>query len=90
VPADVKQPYPEDFVLLLLQTIVTDRITVEHLYLSALVAMPGVMEYPLFEGLASVVAAGHQYERGEFMERRGVILQGGRDIPFVCPDLDLE
>jgi hypothetical protein len=72
------QKYAEDFAAVLFQTIVTDKITVEHKYLSAVLSMPGALAYPLFEGVEEVhrFNRDHELDRGSFLDARGPILEG--------------
>lgn len=66
--------YEEEFIALLFQTIVTDRLTVEHKYASALFALPGASEHALFEGISSLEI--DNMDRSAFMEKRDAILDG--------------
>jgi hypothetical protein len=65
--------YPEDFVALFFQTVVTDKLSVEHKYVSALLAMPGAAVHPIFDGVADLPLG--DLDRGTFMDRRGAILE---------------
>jgi hypothetical protein len=78
--------YPEDFVALFFQTVVTDKLSVEHKYVSALLAMPGAAVHPIFDGVADLPLG--DLDRGTFMDRRGAILESepgrrGRVVPRV-------
>jgi hypothetical protein len=68
------QAYSDDFVSLLFQIIVTDSITVEHQYISALFRMPGSTMHPLLE---DVIEAGSDgLDRSDFLRRRMHMIQG--------------
>lgn len=70
------QHHEEDFIALLFQTIVTDKLTVEHKYLSAVLQTPEALDHPLLCLLKQVPVAKHDLDRGQFLESRGVILEG--------------
>lgn len=73
-PGAFNKNHEEDFIALLFQTIVTDRLTLEHKYASALFALPGASEHALFEGVSALGV--DDMDRGTFMEKRGAILDG--------------
>lgn len=66
----------EEFVSLLFQSIVTDRLTVEHKYAAAMFAIPGVLDHALFEGVRLVGVTEEEMGRSAFMEKRLRILEG--------------
>ena len=71
----LRQRHEEVFLGLLFQTIVTDQLTVEHKYLSALLAMPGVLDSPLFTEVGGIPGVKDDLNRSRFMELRGAVLE---------------
>ncbi|BEJ17296.1 hypothetical protein CspHIS471_0606970 [Cutaneotrichosporon sp. HIS471] len=72
--------HEDEFILLLFQGIVTDRLTIEHKYTSAFFALPGAMDHMLFEGVRAVGV--EDLSRSAFMEKRIAILEAVfRNIP---------
>jgi hypothetical protein len=65
--------HSEEFIALLLSVIGTDRITVEHKYVSALFAVPAFRAHPLFDG---VPALDHEMKPEDLFEMRFNILDG--------------
>ncbi|BEI86232.1 hypothetical protein CcaverHIS002_0605190 [Cutaneotrichosporon cavernicola] len=65
--------HEDEFILLLFQGIVTDRLTIEHKYTSAFFALPGAMDHMLFEGVRAVGV--EDLSRSAFMEKRIAILE---------------
>ncbi|WWC88639.1 uncharacterized protein L201_003552 [Kwoniella dendrophila CBS 6074] len=59
--------HEEDFVALLFQVIGTDKLTVEHKYLSALLAMPGTSDHLLLAPLGTIEAFDRELSRDGFM-----------------------
>ncbi|WWC70969.1 uncharacterized protein I206_104922 [Kwoniella pini CBS 10737] len=76
--------HEEDFVALFFQVIGTDRLTVEHHYTSALLAMRGSLEHPLLAPLRNIEAFERELSRDGFMGIRGEAL---RAIFETIPDL---
>lgn len=68
------QNYEKEFIALLFQAIVTDRLTVEHKYATAFFALPGASEHALFEGVSALGV--EDMDRSSFIEKRGDILDG--------------
>lgn len=68
------QAYSEDFVSLLFQIIVSDSLTVEHQFVSAVERMPGALTHPLLED--AFPAHDTEFDRGEFLRQRMFIMQG--------------
>ncbi|KAK4689696.1 hypothetical protein P7C73_g409, partial [Tremellales sp. Uapishka_1] len=66
--------YEEEYISLMFQTVVTDKITVEHKYMSAIFNMPGGMDHLLFQGLAEMSFSVKDLDRGAFMQHRSAIL----------------
>ena len=71
------QPHADDFIALLSQTIVTDMLTIEHKYLSAVLAMPAAFDHPLLVRVSMLDAVQSELDRAGFMEVRSVVLEGG-------------
>ncbi|GMK57328.1 hypothetical protein CspeluHIS016_0401620 [Cutaneotrichosporon spelunceum] len=65
--------HEDEFILLLFQGIVTDRLTIEHKYTSAFFALPGAKDHMLFEGVRTVGT--DELSRSAFMEKRVAILE---------------
>ncbi|WVW84898.1 hypothetical protein I302_106934 [Kwoniella bestiolae CBS 10118] len=76
--------HEEDFTALLFQVIGTDKLTVEHKYLSALLAMPGASEHLLLAPLGSIEALEGELSRDGFM---GVREEALRAIFITVPEL---
>ncbi|WVQ65568.1 uncharacterized protein L199_003745 [Kwoniella botswanensis] len=76
--------HEEDFIALLFQVIGTDKLTVEHKYLSALLAMPGAYNHPLLAPLGGIESLEGELSRDGFMGVREVAL---RSIFSALPDL---
>ncbi|KAK6907981.1 hypothetical protein I203_101982 [Kwoniella mangroviensis CBS 8507] len=76
--------HEEDFIALLFQVIGTDKLTVEHHYLSALLAMPGAYNHPLLAPFGSIKSLEGELSRDGFMGVREVAL---RSIFSALPDL---
>jgi hypothetical protein len=53
----------------------TDRLTVEHKYLGAVLGMPGATEHPLLAGLNSLPDVNTVMDRATFMDTRPSILR---------------
>ncbi|OCF44378.1 hypothetical protein I317_01823 [Kwoniella heveanensis CBS 569] len=78
--------HQEDFISLFFQVIGTDKLTVEHKYLSALLVMPGALDYPLLSPLGGMecLQIGTEMDRTKFMDIRSDVL---RAIFAIVPDL---
>ncbi|WRT67980.1 uncharacterized protein IL334_004955 [Kwoniella shivajii] len=76
--------HEEDFVALFFQVIGTDKLTVEHKYLSALLLTPGAMDHPLLSPLAGLEALEREMSRDGFMGMRTEALKA---IFAAVPDL---
>ena len=70
------QAHEEDFVALLFQIIVTDKLTVEHQYLAAVIGLPGAADHPLLRGLATVDEIKPELDQPGFMSIRESVLEG--------------
>lgn len=68
--------HEEEFLALLFQSIVTDRLTVEHKYAAAVFALPGALDHPLFEGVRDLGVTEEHLTRTGFTEKRLSILEG--------------
>lgn len=68
--------HEEEFLALYFQSIVTDRLTIEHKYAAALFALPGVLDHALFEGVRGIGVSEEGLTRTAFMEKRLSILEG--------------
>ncbi|KIR32249.1 hypothetical protein I352_05483 [Cryptococcus deuterogattii MMRL2647] len=67
--------YSEDYIALLFQSIGTDRLTIEHKYLSTLVALPDATMNPILSKLSFMQAVRRGLNRTDFMELRQEVLQ---------------
>ncbi|WWD18663.1 hypothetical protein CI109_103116 [Kwoniella shandongensis] len=76
--------HEEDFIALFFQIIGTDRVTVEHEYVSSLLIMQGAMDHPLLTPLAGIEMLERELDRNGFMDVRGLML---RAIFEAIPDL---
>lgn len=72
----ITQLHEEIFLGLLFQSIVTHRWTIEHKYLSALLAMHHVLDSALFSEVALIPGIADPLDRSRFMELRPDILRG--------------
>lgn len=72
------------FLTLLCQSLVTDRISIEHKYLSALFAMPRMLDTALFAEVALLPFAREPFDRAAFMEKRPAILEGVSEMSRMC------
>lgn len=66
--------YSEDYIALLFQSIGTDRLTIEHKYLSTLVALPDATMNPILSKLSFMQAVRRGLNRTDFMELRQEVL----------------
>lgn len=71
--------FEEEFVALLFQSIVSDRLTIEHKYASTMFALPSAADDALFEGIAAIPGA-LDFGRASFMDKREAVLEG-----MCCP-----
>ncbi|WVR06529.1 hypothetical protein IAU60_003560 [Kwoniella sp. DSM 27419] len=76
--------YEEDFVALLFQVIGTDRLSVEHKYTAALLAMSGALDHPLLQPLIGSESFDKEMSGSQFMEARS---DGLRAIFTAIPTL---
>ena len=58
------------------QSLVTDKLTIEHKYLSAMMKMSGVLDHPLFVEIPKVNVQ-QDLSGTDFMDIRGAVLRGG-------------
>ena len=75
VCADVEQRHEDDFLPLILQALITERITLEHKFISAILRIPGVTDHPLLAGLDTSVAEGDRLDEMRYLEVRETILE---------------
>jgi hypothetical protein len=61
---------------LLFPSIVTDKLTIEHKFLSAFFAMSRVLDTPLFARVALIPSIADGFDRSRFFEERPAILAG--------------
>lgn len=73
------QAYQEEFISVFFSVIGTDKVSVEHRFLSALLRVPGISIHPVFAGVDDVwqpSAGSDEMSREEFFELRLAILKG--------------
>lgn len=65
--------HEDEYLQLFFQSVVTDRLTIEHKYTSALFGFPGALDHMLFEGVRALEV--EDLTRSTFMEKRLAILE---------------
>lgn len=68
--------YQEEFVTLFFQVIATDRLTIEHKFVSALFAMSNTFSHSFFTDVPNVQGVQQDMDRSGFMDLRIPILEG--------------
>lgn len=67
--------HEEEFIALLFQTLVTDRLTIEHKYAFAVFGLPFALDHALFAGVRELLPPdGAEFDRAGFMDKRPEIL----------------
>lgn len=72
---EVLQQHEEDFIALLFQVIVTEKVTIEHKYIFAMLHMPGATHHPILAGLITVGGLDRDFDEVGFLEMRGSMLE---------------
>ena len=72
---DESQQYEEDFIALVFQVIVTEKVTIEHKYIFAILLMPGAIDHPILAGMSKIGGLDRELDELGFLEIRGSMLE---------------